>query len=59
MYGQGKYVLIDEKSHEPLIQGFAILKQAKNNKSAFAFAEYIQTKPARDIFEKYGFTLPK
>jgi molybdate transport system substrate-binding protein len=59
MADKGKYVLIDEKSHEPLMQGFVILNQAKDNKTAFAFAEYIETKPARDILEKYGFTLPK
>lgn len=59
MSDKGKYVLIDEKSHEPLKQGFVVLKQAKDNKTAFAFANYIETKPARDILEKYGFTLPK
>lgn len=55
---KGKYVLIDEKSHKPLKQGYVLLKQAKNNKTAFAFAEYIETKPARDILEKYGFIVP-
>lgn len=59
MADKGKYVLIDEKSHEQLKQGFVILKQAKDNKTAFAFAQYIETKPAREILEKYGFTLPK
>lgn len=59
MTDKGKYLLIDEKSHEPLKQGFVILKNAKDNKTAFAFAWYIETMPAREILEKYGFTLPK
>lgn len=59
MTGKGKYFLIDSKSHKPLEQAYVILKQAKDNKTAFAFAEFIASKPAREIFEKYGFTLPK
>ncbi|MBK8806750.1 MAG: molybdate ABC transporter substrate-binding protein [Bacteroidales bacterium] len=58
MADKGKYVLIDEKSHQPLKQGFVVLKQAKDNKVAKAFAEYVSSKPARDILEKYGFALP-
>ncbi len=58
MRKHGKYFLIDEKSHEPLMQGFVILNRAKDNKLALAFAEYIEASPARKIFEKYGFTLP-
>ena len=59
MNKQGKYFLIDDRSHRPLEQAFVILKQAKENKLAFAFADFITTKPARSIFEKYGFTLPQ
>jgi len=59
MSNQGKYFLIDEKSHRPLEQAYVILNRAKNNKVAFAFAEFVSSQPARLIFEKYGFTLPK
>ncbi|MDP3914624.1 MAG: molybdate ABC transporter substrate-binding protein [Bacteroidota bacterium] len=59
MSNQGKYFLIDEKSHRPLEQAYVILNHAKGNKSAFAFAEFISSPPARLLFEKYGFTLPK
>lgn len=58
MSSQGKYFLIDDKSHKPLEQAYVILKQAEGNTEAFAFTRFIATKPARDIFEKYGFILP-
>jgi len=59
MASKGNYILIDEKSHNPLNQGFVILKQAKDNKIAFSFSQYVETKPAKAILEKYGFTLPQ
>lgn len=59
MSNQGKYFLIDEKSHRPLEQAYVILNHAKDNKLAFAFTEFISSPPARLVFEKYGFTLPK
>ena len=59
MSNQGKYFLIDEKAHRPLEQAYVILNQAKQNKVAFSFAEFISSPAARLIFEKYGFTLPK
>lgn len=59
MSNQGKYFLIDEKSHRPLEQAYVILNQARHNKVAFSFAEFISSPAARNIFEKYGFTLPK
>ncbi len=59
MSNQGKYFLIDDKSHRPLEQAYVILNHAKENKVAFAFAKFISSPAARLIFEKYGLTLPK
>lgn len=59
MSNQGKFFLIDDKSHRPLEQAYVILNHAKGNKSAFSFTEFISSPPARLLFEKYGFTLPK
>lgn len=58
MTSKGKYFLIDEKSHSPLKQAYVILKHAKGNKEAYAFVNFISSKTARAIFEKYGFTIP-
>lgn len=59
MSDKGKYYLIPETAHRPLEQGFVLLKRAVGNKTAFDFCDYVSTPPAREIFEKYGFTLPK
>jgi molybdate transport system substrate-binding protein len=59
MIAKGKYFLISEKSHSAIKQAYVILKNAKDNKKVFAFVHFLETKPARDIFEKYGFTLPQ
>jgi molybdate transport system substrate-binding protein len=59
MKDKGKYFLIDQKSHQPLEQAYVILNPAKGKKAPFAFAEFIETKAAKAIFEKYGFTIPK
>jgi molybdate transport system substrate-binding protein len=59
MTNKGKYYLIPETSHNPLEQAYVVLKRAKGNKTAFDFCEFIETKAARAIFEKYGFMLPE
>ena len=59
MCNQGKYFLIDEKSHRPLEQAYVILNRAKENNEAISFAGFIDSSSARTIFEKNGFTLPK
>lgn len=58
MKDKGKYILIDSKSHSPLEQAYVILKDAKNNKEAFSFAEFVASPAARTIFKAYGFKLP-
>jgi molybdate transport system substrate-binding protein len=59
MKDKGKYILIDQKSHQPLEQAYVILNSAKGKKEPFAFAKFIETKVSKAIFEKYGFTLSK
>jgi molybdate transport system substrate-binding protein len=59
MSNQGKYFLIDERSHRRLEQAYVILNHAKQNRVAFSFAEFISSPTSRQIFDKYGFTLPK
>jgi molybdate transport system substrate-binding protein len=59
MATKGGYYLIPETAHRPLEQGYTIMKRAEGNKTAFDFCEFIETKAAREIFEKYGFELPK
>lgn len=58
MQERGSYWLIPEEFHNPLEQGFVLLKRAKNNPLAHQFYEYMASKETRDILDKYGFTLP-
>lgn len=59
MKEKGKYFLIPAESHRPLEQAYVVLKRAEGNKTAIDFCNFVEIRPAREIFEKYGFTLPK
>jgi molybdate transport system substrate-binding protein len=52
----GSYVLIPETMHEPLRQRMVLVKGA--GETAKRFYRYLQEPRARQIFERYGFTLP-
>lgn len=55
---QGGYYLIPDTLHEPLAQGYIITKRAADNTLANRFIEYVDSKPARKVMTRYGFTLP-
>lgn len=55
---KGGHYLIPDNLHEPLNQGFIILKRAENNKLAKQFAGYMTSKETRAVMTKYGFILP-
>jgi len=57
--GKGEWTLIDDKLHEPLEQGYAVLKRAAENQLAFQFAAFISSPEAKDVLKKYGFELPE
>lgn len=54
----GGYHLIDATLHQPLEQGFIIMKRAEKNPLANVFAEFMGGKEARAIMIRYGFVLP-
>lgn len=55
---QGNFVLIPEKLHHPLQQGFIITKRASDNSLAREFARFMANKESRGIMIRYGFGLP-
>lgn len=58
-YKEGiNWVSLDAKLYTPIKQGIVLLKHAKNSKDAKAFYEFIVSKKAREIFKKFGYTLP-
>ncbi len=55
---KGSYYLIPENLHQPLEQGFVILKRAAENPLAKRFAAYMSKPEARAVMKRYGFMLP-
>lgn len=54
----GRYSLIPAELHQPLEQGFVVLKRAENKALARAFAAFFANAETRNILHKYGFSLP-
>ena len=55
---KGAYLLIDDKLHQPLEQGYIITKRAADNPLARRFADFMDSKDARATMARYGFVLP-
>jgi molybdate transport system substrate-binding protein len=55
---EGNYYLIPTTAHQPIVQGYVLLKQAAGNAAAAKFEQFIASPAARAIFKKYGFILP-
>ncbi len=53
-----RYVLIDDKLHEPLRQTAAVLRQSKHADVARAFLAFVNGPKGRAIMREYGFALP-
>jgi molybdate transport system substrate-binding protein len=54
--GRGRYALLPETAHAPLVQRMALVKGA--GEDARAFYRYLQSPAARSAFSRYGFALP-
>lgn len=58
-YKEGiNWVDINSKLYTPINQGIVILKNAKENKEAKAFYDFILSANAKKIFKKYGYLIP-
>ena len=55
---KGHYELVPKELHEPLIQGFVVMKKAENNLAALRFAEFFGSSKAREILSLHGFEMP-
>lgn len=55
---KGGYYLIPDNLHQPLEQGFIVLKRAGGNELAKRFAAYMGKPEARAVMKRYGFALP-
>ena len=55
---EGNFFLVPATMHQPIVQGYVLLKQATGNVTASKFEKFIGSAEARTIFKKYGFSLP-
>lgn len=58
LMGKGKWVTVPAETHMPIAQAMVVLKHGAQSQGARAFAEFIFSRQARAIFEKYGYLLP-
>jgi molybdate transport system substrate-binding protein len=55
MRGRGKYWEVPTNAYPTLSQGVVLLSHSQHKKEAGRFLEYIKTKEAVELLEKYGF----
>jgi molybdate transport system substrate-binding protein len=55
---EGKWKLVPAELHNPLNQALAVVKGARNEKDARAFAAFINGLEGRTVMRTYGFVLP-
>ncbi len=55
---KGHYALIPADLHQPLTQGFIILKRAEGKALAHAFADFFGEAAVQNILNRYGFSQP-
>jgi molybdate transport system substrate-binding protein len=55
---EGSLWIIPKSYYEPLEQQTVLLKRAENNEAAKAFLNYLKSPQARNVFERYGFSVP-
>ncbi len=60
MKDQGKWIEVDRDAYDAIAQGGVILKHAQkeNLQEAQKFFDFLFSKEAQEIFEKYGYVLP-
>ncbi|WP_018924778.1 molybdate ABC transporter substrate-binding protein [Salsuginibacillus kocurii] len=52
------YTLIEDDSHEPIVQAVGIPAQAEYEEEAERFIDFVLSEEGREILEEYGFELP-
>ncbi|WP_353852679.1 molybdate ABC transporter substrate-binding protein [Dehalobacter restrictus] len=53
-----KFLIFDDKLHNPLKQAIAVVKTTQHEQEARDFIKYVNGEQGRNIMKKYGFVLP-
>lgn len=56
---RGKWLLVPEDLHSPLDHAAVITKRGARNPAAVRYLAFLRSPAARDIFERFGYTVPK
>ncbi len=55
----GQYVELPADSYGPIQQAGVVLRKSKNQKAAESFLEYLKSKAAEGVLQRWGFALPE
>src|SRR5579863_7538454 len=58
MMGKGKHWEVPADYYAPLAQGVVAISRSSHKKEAQQFLDYLKTNAAKEVLQKYGFTLP-
>ena len=58
MRGKGKYWEVPADYYAPLAQGVVVISRSSHKKEAEQFLEFVKSSEAKEVFQKYGFTVP-
>lgn len=56
---EGRWVLLPDTSHRPIVQVLAVIKDTKYEPQARQFAAFVNSPKGQTILRKYGFDLPR
>ena len=56
--GEGQYVEVDERLHQPIDQALAIIKASGKQEMARRFADFVLGDEAQAILKQFGYTNP-
>jgi molybdate transport system substrate-binding protein len=59
MKDKGRYTEVPTADYPPIEQACVIMKSSKNKSLAEQFEKFIQSPAIKELFEKYGFAVPK
>jgi molybdate transport system substrate-binding protein len=56
---KGRWVMIPQELYKPIDQALGVVKGAKNEREARAFADFVVSPGGREVLTKFGYGLPK
>jgi molybdate transport system substrate-binding protein len=54
--GEGHFIEVDERLHQPINQSMAVIKSSGKQEAAQQFAQFILSPEAQSLLERYGYT---